>query len=669
MSAPGEALARHPQAEAGPSARRTGGGEHRPEIEGLRAVAVLLVAVYHIWLGRVSGGVDVFLMLTGFLITGSLLRMVERSGRVDFASFGARLARRLLPSAAVVLLGVLAGAMLWLPRTRWHDMLAEVPASALYYENWRLAVSAVDYLASSSEVSPVRHFWSLAIQGQFYVLWPLLLTLSTAVAVRRGRSVRPAFLGVNALVFVSSLAYSVVRTSADQQWAYFDTGARLWELALGGILAILLPHLRPPRLARVALGWLGLAALVSCGLLLQVSTVFPGYAALWPTGAAAIIIVAGVTGSRAGADRLLTLRPVTYAGGISYALYLWHWPILIFYLAATDRTAASVKGGCFVLAVSFALAAATTALVGRAVARTTSGRSMVTRSFVVGVACLLPVLVAATVWSVRLDEQARQRTALAAAPGSGIIVPDPAEAAQDRPRTYADGCNQVTQNDEVLVCRYGADRPAHVIALVGSSHAAHWFPALHRIADANGWQVVNLTKGACALSTDPQRYKGQAYPSCDRWQEGVLAELRRIRPELVVTTGSVSSPFARGETLPGGFVERWRQLGAMGIKVLAIRDTPRMSFDPPECVATKGPGACVDDKFRSLDERSPLEVLDRPPENVTFADFNERLCPGARCPSVIGNVMVYSDLGHITATFMRTLAPAVEKEIRRATGW
>ncbi|GIH75293.1 acyltransferase [Planobispora longispora] len=580
------------------------------------------MVIYHIWPRRVSGGVDVFLMLTGFLITGSLLR----DEHVKLWAFARRLVLRLLPAAGLTLLGVLIGMVLILPKTRWDGTVAEVVASALYYENWQLAFSAVDYLSAGNAVSPVQHFWSLAIQGQFYVVWPVLLLMA-----RRKLQV---FVGLMAAVFVLSLAYSIFRTATDQAWAYFDTGARLWELALGGLLAVALPFLKVPKPVRVVLGWLGLAALVACGLVLQVSTSFPGYVALWPTLAAAAVIVAGAAG---GADRLLTLRPLLYVGRISYALYLWHWPIFVFYLTATDRTAASWKGILLILAASFALAAVTTELTDR-----TGGW---------GPLLLAPALVGSMLVTF-LPQQ------------GSAITPAPELAAEDRPRSYADGCAQHLKEAEVLICRYGSKNPDKVIALVGNSHAAHWLPALEVLGEENGWQIVNITKGACTLSTTVQLYKGKPQPMCDQWQEGVLAELPKLDPDLLITTATESSEWERGENMPRGYPERWRQLDAMGIDVLAIRDTPRMGFDPPECVETKGAAACVAPRSRSLAERMP--TAGPIPANVTVADFNATFCPDDRCPAVIGNTLVYSDNGHITATFMRSLAPALEKEVLRA---
>nr|WP_184079689.1 acyltransferase family protein [Nocardiopsis mwathae] len=674
-------------AAPGPARPAAGPGTgHRPEIHGLRGLAVLLVVVYHIWFGRVSGGVDVFLLLSGFLITGSLVRMVERRGRVDVAAFWTRLVRRLFPAASVALAGVLAAAYLFLPDDRWRDTIQQVVAAALYYENWWLAAESVDYLANNSAAGPVQHFWSLSIQGQFYLLWPLLVGAAAVIAARSGWGLRRTVLAAVATVFALSLTYSVLATAADQRWAYFDTGARLWELALGGLLALALPHLHLGHRTRVVLGWLGLAALVSCGMLIP-ATAFPGFAALWPTGAAVLIILAGTTNSRYAADRLLTCRPLHAVGDISYALYLWHWPVLVCYLAVTDRTLPSALGGAYVVAVSALLAVATRYLIEDRVERFATTHRTRLIAPAVALACLLPVLTAAGGWSAHLTAQQKRLEALVADPahypGAAALTgeteppdlpvyPPPAEAADDVPTTYADGCNQDTAGSEVLTCTYGPDGAERTIALVGGSHAAHWFPALEEIAQDNGWRIVNIVKGACLFTDAPQTYKGAEYTSCAEWNRGVMTELADLRPDAVFTTATTTSLDTEAgygeETVVDGYTAKWRALAALGIDVIAIRDTPRLGFDTASCVAAKPPSDCAGARSDSLAEESPLSDLADAPANVTFLDLTDHLCTADRCPAVIGNVLVYWDGGHITTTYMRTLAPPLETRMRPVTG-
>ncbi|MBV2362087.1 acyltransferase family protein [Streptomonospora nanhaiensis] len=686
-AAPPPAPAAH-QAPAGRAPAK--GSTYRPEIQGLRAVAVLLVAVYHIWLGRVSGGVDVFLLLTGFLITGSLLRSVERKGGIGFTAFWTRMVKRLVPGAAVVLAGILTATYLFLPADRWRDVIAEVVAAALYYENWHLALNSVDYLARSGVASPVQHFWSLSIQGQFYLLWPFLIGGAAWLAARAKRpSPRGAVAVGLGLVFTASLAYSVVTTASQQAWAYFDLGARLWEFALGGLLALALPHLRLPMWLRVLLGWTGVAALVLCGLLVQVSTLFPGYIALWPTMAAVLVIAAGTTGRPLAVDRLLNLRAMHYVGDHAYALYLWHWPVLICYLEVTDRTLPSLTGGFAVLAVSMLLAVATRWITETRVDVFTRVRPARRWSLAVGAAFLVPVLAATGLWSGYLTEQQRQQELAVEQSGSYTgaqaltapaaqqdqapvpVYPAPADAADDVPRTYADGCNQETGKSEVLTCVYGPDDAEHTVALVGASHAAHWFPALMEIAEDRDWRVVNIIKGSCLFTDIVQVYRGEEYHSCAQWNSGVLDELRRLRPDAVFTTATSTSIDGEagfgGEVVVEGYVDRWRELDRMGIDVVAVRDTPRMPFDAPECVAEDGPEACVADRSFSMDAESPLEKLEDVPDNVAFIDMTDHMCDGDRCPAVIGNILVYWDTGHITTTYMRTLAPGLGERIAAAT--
>lgn len=285
-------------AEAGSAAASAQVRKYRPELQGLRALAAVLVVVYHVWLGRISGGVDVFFLISGFLITGQLFRAAGR-GRIEFRPMWGRMIKRLFPAALTVLLAVVGLSILLLPQDRWFQTIKEVFASALYVENWRLAADSVDYFAQHNTASVVQHYWSLSIQGQFYVVWPLLVAVVAFAAVRLRRSLRATLAGTLAALFAVSLAYSVHLTTVNQPLAYFHSLTRVWEFALGGLLALGIDAIVLPRWSRVLAGWLGVAGLVVCGIVLDVGSVFPGYAALWPTVAAALVILAGATGSRA----------------------------------------------------------------------------------------------------------------------------------------------------------------------------------------------------------------------------------------------------------------------------------------------------------------------------------------------------------------------------------
>lgn len=661
--------------------------EFRPELQGLRAFAVLLVAVYHIWFGRVSGGVDVFLFLTGFLITGSLVRMVEREGRVRPLTFLSRLARRLLPATAVVLIAVLAMGWLLLPETRLYDVAAQTVASGLYYENWALAANAVDYVAQDKPLSPLQHFWSLSIQGQFYLVWPALIAVAALCARKFKARLRIAVFAACAVVFAVSLTYSVVTTAERQAWAYFDTGARLWEFALGGMLAIALPYLRLPHRARVGLGWVGLAALLSCGALLEVSTLFPGWIALWPTGAALLVIVAGTTGSRWGADRLLTWRPLGWIGDHSYSLYLWHWPILVGYFYVAGRSTATILGGLIVLALSIAAAALTKRFVED---RTAPSRKCSRRwSVAIAAAFLVPVLATAGAAQAQLAvEQERLEAEIAEALEDGdayygaAVLDDPSLAAsipdevppipplqtvtEDVPAIYEgeESCDGAKR-----LCEHGDPEGAQTIALVGASRVAQYFPAFERAASDNGWRLLVFSKSSCQFTSDPgaEEKGGEPDPECADWNDWALGQLEEQRPDLVVAL-SDRAHTADERTYPG-FVDQWRKLDQWGVPVLALRDLPRFPEPVPECVARLGAGACVFDVEPSHDDTDPTADLDSVPDNVTFADLTPYVCPDGECPAAIGNVLVYRDTSHLTNTYAATLAPVVERTVIETTGW
>lgn len=651
----------------------------RPEIQGIRAIAALLVAIYHLWFGRISGGVDVFFVVSGLLITESLLRSYERNGQIDLWRYLTRLFKRLLPAAMFVLLTVVAASLIWMPQVRWSQIVGEIFASALYYENWKLAYTTTDYLAEGAARSPVQHYWALSIQGQFYLLWPALFTITAFVAKRLGASLRQGLAVAFAAVFAASLVFSIHATAANQVFHYFNTFARIWEFAMGGLLALLLPTIALGNIARMVLGWLGVIAIVTAGALIP-SEMFPGYASLWPTMAAVLIIVAGSGRVAWGADMLLASRPLQWLGGISYSLYLWHWPLMVFFMAAKDREELRNGQAIGILVASILLAWLTTRLIESPLRFSRVGQSKRRHGLIFALVCLLPVLVAAGGWQVHLDRQARLLEKYLVDspthPGAAVTlagiepVPDPAAsvvppsivAKDDLPRVYADGCHQTTSDPEPLPCEFGDDEGDVTVALVGGSHAAHWLPALRRLASERGWWIVSYTKSACRFTANHRR----GDPSCREWNDRVVEYLVELQPDIVVTTGTVGD--GADEHTPDGYVQQWQRLGEREVSVVAFRDTPRIGFDGPECIERYGPDSELC-KWR-LDERraSRNPLLDRGdlPDNVHVFDPLHMFCVEAVCPSVIGNVLVYRDHHHITATYARTMAPAIGEVLDEA---
>ncbi|MGX9900267.1 acyltransferase family protein [Arthrobacter sp. SA17] len=320
-----------------------------------------MVVSYHVWFGRVSGGVDVFLLISAFLMALQFVARYEQRVPVSLLKHWLHLFRRLLPAAVAVIVATLVASFFLLPNTRWLDVIQQGWASLSYTENWLLQSQAVDYYSTDhSLASPLQHFWSLSIQGQVFILWPLIFVLVAWVAKRYRLHYRPLLVYFFGAIFVVSLAYSIHFTATNQAQAYFDTWARLWEFALGTLVALILPGLRLPRKVRIVLGWVGILAMLACGILLNVQAAFPGVAALWPTLAAACVIAAGQTGSSLGVDRILSSKLLVKLGDNSYALYLWHWPLLVIGLAWSGKEHAGWLSGTVIIAASMILAYLTT---------------------------------------------------------------------------------------------------------------------------------------------------------------------------------------------------------------------------------------------------------------------------------------------------------------------
>ncbi len=676
----------------------SGAPRFRGDIQGLRAVAVLLVLAYHAGMPVLPGGyvgVDVFFVISGFLITGLIVRELERTGRLSLRHFYARRIKRLLPATSVVFVTVAALSLAFLPITRWRDIAGDIASSAVYLVNWRLADRSVDYLASESAASPLQHFWSLAVEEQFYIVWPLLI-VALFWRWRRGSLARRLFWGLLAIA-VPSFLWSVYLTAANPGAAYFVTTTRLWEMAIGALLAVVVARTdRIPHGAKQALGWGGLAAIGYAALFFDATTAFPGAAALVPTLGAAAVLLAG-SGDGRSELRPLTVGPMQFIGAISYSLYLWHWPLVVVATAVWGREDGTLwlPIGLLVVTASGVPAWLTYRLVERPFHRSTRLR-VPWRAGIVAAVCVAVGLVSAGVLVTATNRGAAPSAE--DAPGAAVLGEDPeaADAAEpvdevteltpslvdapgDVADVYADGCHQDQHSPDVTSCVYGDADSDTVVALVGDSHAAHWQPALEVLAEENGWRLETYTKSAClfgdiAVWNAPQ---SGPYTSCEQWQDAVREQLTEERPDVVVASSSGAyrvpgdgEPMSREESFADvtqAVATNWRELEDAGIEVLTIADTPWWGLDVPECVAEHQDdlSECAVSRSEAV-ARSGAELHHAAAELVPAADLvdvTEYICPREECVPVVGGVLTHSDSHHLTATYSRSLAPRIEEAI------
>jgi peptidoglycan/LPS O-acetylase OafA/YrhL len=657
----------------------------RPDIQALRALAVSLVLVYHLWPGGLTGGyvgVDVFFVISGFLITTHLLTTSGHGAR-GLLEFWARRVRRLLPAALLVLSVTLLATRLVAPDTLWESTATQVRAAATYSLNWQLAKNSVDYLAAQNTPTPVIHFWSLSVEEQFYAGWPILLLLLAWMSKRR----QVTAVGIG-LVCAASFAYSVHYTSIEPARAYFVTTTRIWELAAGGLLAAAAPKARE-RLSSVVAG-AGLVGIAVAAVGFSATTAFPGWIAALPVLAAVAVIWARPTW------RLLSARPLQWLGDVSYSLYLWHWPLIVLVPYVSGGHLGWLDKSVIVVA-SLALAGLTKRFVEDRFRRPRSkpqGQRGLGRPFALAAVGMAVVVGAASLQTVEVhsrqaaDRQAL-RTALATkgrcfgaaatvhagctlATASGTLVPSPLEAASDlgpawSPQHGASDCFASPPSFATVQCSFGATSGKVRVALIGNSHAGEWVAALQAIAKARGWQVTTYLSSQCALSSVLQHFPTSAADhACYRWVQRTVDDVTGGHYDLVVMADRISVT-ALGEDYPGslpvyqrGYESVLRRLVAAKEPVVGIRDTPAPVTLIPDCLAqhTSDYLRCGGSRATWLPPDPMIDAVKTVDNaHVHLADLTKYLCGPTRCPAAIGGVPVYFDGSHLTATYARTLAP------------
>ncbi|MDO4917811.1 MAG: acyltransferase family protein [Rothia sp. (in: high G+C Gram-positive bacteria)] len=652
-----------------PAAPSAGLNRFRPEIQGLRAFAVTLVAIYHFWFGKVSGGVDIFLLISAFLMTLSFTRKIESGQRVFIVAlvkYWVHTFKRILPLATLTVLGVLWGTRMFLPAPRWPGIMDEAQSVILYRENWWSIKNMVDYYAAdSSAASPLRHFWSLSVQGQIFILWPLLFALCWVLFKIFRRAPRLILGTVFGAVFIASLTYSIHVTHAEQATAYFNTWARLWEFALGSLLAIFLPMIRVPQRLKIVLGWLGLVAILTCGLVLDVQGQFPGYIALWPTLAAAAVILSGGSGSSWGVDHFLSRKPFLWLGKYSYGLYLIHWPLLVFYLYNQNREKAGFLAGIVLFVLSVALSWIITNLVERPLRAWKWLDRRIVPSLAVIACCMIAVNGVIDNWQERLVIQNATLKAQPKVDNPGAqsllpgftyrgsadagILPLSAERFDDRP-IYGHSCPQnvldtyhfASWNCNQLVVN---SNPTKRVIAVGNSHMDQWGDNLIALAKQENWDLQFVQFNDCYFLQPDAATNTDA---CKSWISSATNYIDQAKPDEVITVGTTSVLENSGESVPTGFESFAEHLSEEKIGLIALRDNPRFEETHADC-ETRTRSLCSFDSELARSENPLKQYSDI--SNLALVDMTDIICPDGKCPSAIGNVYTYRDNSHITRTY------------------
>jgi peptidoglycan/LPS O-acetylase OafA/YrhL len=672
------------------------GGDFRADIQGLRGIAVLIVALGHAGVAGMNGGyvgVDVFFVISGFLITGWLLGRALDSGCVPFGDFYASRARRILPAAVLTLTVTCAASVAFLNPVRAASALHDAVWAAFFSANVHFAGIGTDYFAQDDPPSPIQHFWTLAVEEQFYVVWPLLLAaalLAQRIRPRDGGASRGALAVVVALGIGASLAWSIHITGTSPSSAYFSAPARAWELGVGALIAVGLPWIQQaPAGLRAALTWVGLAGIVVATVTFGSGTPFPGFAALLPVAAAGLVIAGGSgQAHRAGAAVVLGRQPLRLVGDLSYAFYLWHWPMLVVAAQYAGHPLSTLQNVAL-LAAAFVVSYVTYTLYENPLRHCRSLRrprlalvlwpasfAVVALAVALGTSSVVTPSAAAPSLDVHsVVERAGQRSdakprtvrlallegvspARLRQPVPRALAPPLGQLLNDRYRLGA--CAAGTGETTASVCELGDTKARRRMIVLGDSHAAMWMPALIQFARRYHWRLVPLIKTGCVPAATGSG-------SCAAWYRWALAEVRRLHPRAVV----LSQTWWSGSAPEGidAISRELRDLAQLTPRLAIIEDPPGSGRATLDCLLARNAtlGSCA---FRVTPDQAAIYSLVRREARAAHAAYVPTLrwfCVQRLCPAVVGTIVTYRDPTHITATYSRQLARPFGAALATAT--
>jgi peptidoglycan/LPS O-acetylase OafA/YrhL len=665
-----------------------GDRKFRPDVEGLRAVAVLLVVLYHAGVPRLTGGyvgVDVFFVISGFVITGLLLRERQGTGRTSILGFYARRVRRILPAATLVILVTVVATYVVLGVVSGNNVADDGRWAAVFLANFHFEAVGTNYFTATLPPSPLQNYWSLSVEEQFYVVYPTLFLL---VARAKGRfSLRTRMSVALGVVIVASYWLSVTQTASHPASAYFSPFTRAWELALGALVAVSttwLKHL--PAQVAALLTWAGLAAVMYSAFVFNAQTAYPGSLVAIPVVGAGLIIAGGVAVPRAGAESLLGLGPFRWLGKLSYSLYLWHWPILIIAAEQVGKTSLPVGDNLILVVIAVLLSMATYRMVENPIRH---WRLPTRTTVIAGVALVLSTVlvlslaiaaesappthgqvVPAANEQVVLDQVAAA-TKITTVPKD--LQPSLSGAGADWGGNYeSSSCQSGIYEVKEAICVLGDPSGKQLIVVYGDSHALMWLPAFNAIARSAHWRLVVLGKLYCPAEpvTIVNLIGDVPYYGCNQWHVWATNWINAQRPSLLVITQSSGflAPGANGSAPVRFTATQWRDglddlfasIHVPHAKIVLLGNTPVLPQSSPECLA-----AHSDDVQRcsasTQSAVSPLNQIERSTAQVAGVEYINPLpwfCSPS-CTPIVGHYVVYRDNSHITATYSKYLENAL----------
>lgn len=657
--------------------------KYRDDIQGIRAIGAMLVLVFHIWFQKVSGGVDVFFVVSGFLMTGMLLRQYAKEEKLKPFHFWGGIIKRVAPSAYVVLLTTFILSYFFVPPVYWVATIHEFIFSAGHLENLLLIRREVDYLQKGDPASPFQQYWALSIQVQFYAFLPFLIGPLLYIS-NSMKSLIPLILGVFVFIFVSFI-YSLISTYSTPETAYFNPIGRVWEFLVGTLVAILIPYIKLSKKMALVLSFVGILVLFSVGIAFPRDWDFPGYVALFPVASAVFLIVSGrETENRSLVNSLLSNRYLVMLGSMSFTIYLWHWPVLVFFQHHYETTNLGVIKGMTIVVLGIILAIITTWLVETPFRKIPKSRIWV--SYTAGLLFFIPSVtlgLGAKYYIENLHDVSVvfkdpyfydskvsiQNNALDLDYGYVTAVSNDLGEAMDS----ENGCVTIVTESEILTCEFGDVSSDSIVALVGGSHIGQWEPFFSNIAEEYGFKIISIIKNSCSLGYEIV----EDNDTCKLWNENIVDYLNGLSPNLVITNSTRSNRprdnrLVEGdpiEFVPAGHVEKWKEITALGIPVVGIRDNPWFESDPSYCVwkNRQEAGQCARPMEEVLLQDNPADAYVDKITLFISIDFTEFICVEGLCPAYFDGRLMWSDTHHLTRNYLEYITPSLKASLDQQT--